>query len=205
MVRQAVTAPDNADARAARFEAGQAHVEPGVIGIPSAAPDDDHIGAGAFQMGGGTGALTGDPLAAAVGHGDGAVERHRQFQRDVRPVQFEARQEAGQLRFSLGSAHARCHRDAGGPKLRRAIAIGAWIGIVRGDHHPRHAGGNQAVGTAGPARANMGAGFQRHIGCGTLRCVASMRQRDCFGMRTAAGLRPAAPSHAAIFRDHTAD
>ena len=107
--------------------------------------------------------------------------------------------------FGLGVAHACGHRDAGRAEPRHPIAIGARIGIMRGDHHPRHAGGNQAVGTTGPARANMGAGFQRDKGGGAACGLTGLGQRHSFGMWAAARLCPAAPDDAPAVHDHAAD
>ena len=51
----------------------------------------------------------------------------------------------------------------------------------------------------------MGAGFQRDIGGGAACGLTGLAQRHGFGVRAAAGLRPAAPDHAAITHNHAAD
>src|SRR3546814_9795742 len=55
-----------------------------VIGGQCAAPNDDHFGPRAFEMGMRTRRLAGNPAAAAIGKRDAAVERGRQLQRDMR-------------------------------------------------------------------------------------------------------------------------
>jgi len=96
-------------------ETRQAHVEAGRVGLQSPATNQDRLMLGAFEMSMIPRGLSGDPLAAPVGHGDAAVDRHGELERHERTAQLlpgkEARHRAARLILQLTGRH----HDAGCP------------------------------------------------------------------------------------------
>ena len=88
-------------ARRAVLEARQAHVEPRLVRLVGAAADQDHVAAGAFEMGVGARFLAGDPFAFAGGQRDPAVDRHGELQRDIGTAEPDAGEEAGHAALGL--------------------------------------------------------------------------------------------------------
>ena len=187
------------------LQPGQPHIETRVVGAECPTPDEDQIGPRAFKMGVGARPRPGDPLAFARRQRHRAIERHRELQGDLRPATAQTAEEPRHHRFGLDRSHPGRHRDAGRLQPGNAFAIGARIRVPGGDDDTRYAGGNQRIRTGGPSRADMGTGFERHIGGGTTGGIACLRQRHCFGMGTTTGLGPAATDDAASSDDHAAD
>ncbi len=101
-------------ARRAVLEPRQPHVEPRRVGLVGAAADQDHVGAGALEMGVGARLLAGDPFALARRQRDPAVDRHGELQRDEGPAEPDPGEEAGHARARPPRApSAGLDRDAG--------------------------------------------------------------------------------------------
>src|SRR3546814_6622198 len=85
----------------------------------------------------------------------------------------------------MGAAATEIYTSGHTLALHDALPI--WV--LHRNHHPRDAGGDQAVGAARAARARMRARFERDVNGGSARRIARRGERHCFGVRTAAGLR----------------
>ena len=95
-------------------------------------------------------------------------------------------------------------RDAGGAQFGVALPGHLRIGILDRRHDARNAGGNHRIG-AGRRLAEMRARLQRHVERGAARGFARALKRLRLGMRTAAGLGPAAADDDAISDHDRAD
>ena len=69
----------------------------------------------------------------------------------------------------------------------------------------RGLGGDQRIGASRPAGALMRARLQANIESRTGRFCSGLLQRHCLGVRTAAGLGPAAPNDDVVFDDNAAN
>ena len=149
-------------------------------------------------------ARPGDPAALAGGRRDAPVERRGELEGQPRPSGPDPDEKARVHLLRLGGQAPGLDVDPGGPKRREPRPGDARIGILDGRDHPGDSGGDQRVG-AGRRPADMGAGFERHVGRGAARGRAGPRQRDGLGVRPSAVRRPAATDDAALRDDHAAD
>ncbi len=83
-------------------------------------------------------------------------------------------------------------------------AVHPRVGIARGDHHARHAGGDQGVG-AGRGAAMVAAGLQRDVDGGAARRRAGHGECQRLGMRPSARRGDGAADHAPGAHHHAAD
>ncbi len=85
-----------------------------------------------------------------------------------------------------------------------ALAGDTRIGILEGDDHSPHAGGDQRI-DAGRSPAPVATGFETDIGDGAASRFARPAKRLGLAMRPAAGLGPAASDDPAVLYDDTTD
>ncbi len=191
-------------ARAAIFQPGQAHVELRRVGVECPAPDEDRSTLRTLEMPVRAGAVAGDPAARPVGARDAAVERGRELERHERPPFGVPRPPGRHRGVCLGGQNVEDDLDPGRLQSRDALAVGARVGILRRDHDARRAQ-QSACRYTRPARAGVGARFERDIGGRPARRVARRRKRHRFGMRAATRLRPAARDDPAMLYEQAAD
>ena len=127
-----------------------------------------------------------------------AVGRDRELEHDLRAALAHAPDMSRMRPPRLIGADADRDRDAGRGQPAMALAGDLRIGILQRRHHPRDAGRDDGVG-ARRGLTVVRAGLERHVEGGAAGRAAGAPERLGLGMRTAAGLRPAASDdHRAI-------
>ena len=155
-----------------------------VIGERRSGSHDDRVDPGAPLMGVGTCRRTGDPLTGAVGRGDTAVDRGREFHRDERssrrlPVQPRLQRAGGDLvrEYAGIDAHTRCAQRVGSAGRRR-------IGVGHTETHVRHARRDECLRTRSGAPGVVARLECHHRGCAACGRTG-LGERGDLGMRAA--------------------
>jgi hypothetical protein len=135
--------------------------------------------------------LAADGHALAAGKSHFTVLRERHLQRDERPALLDAGDVAGVNAAGFLGIKADIDGDALGAQFFVALAGDFRIGIFQRRHHARNAGFDDGVGTR-RRLALMRARLERHVERCALRRLLGAAQGFGLGMRTTAGLGPAA-------------
>ena len=141
--------------------------------------------------------LAGNPLAVACFRSNLAVQRHRIFQCDKRPLLRNPGEEALVQAQRLLLAHARLHLDALQAQIFQSLTCDLGVRVQAGTHNLADAGTRQRH-AARTSAAIVGARLQRHISSSALRQIFRLRQRVHLGMRLACLMVIALANDAAI-------
>lgn len=96
-------------------------------------------------------------------------------------------------------------RNPGRLQPVKALSCGARIRVCQRADDTRGLGGDQRIGASRPAGALMRARLQANIESRTGRFCSGLLQRHCLGVRSAAGMGPAAPDDDVVFNDNAAN
>ena len=159
----------------------------------------------AFEVDVCTRGRAGDPATLAVGAGDHAIQRDRQFQRDVGTTEHLSREKPGDAPARVGRENILGDVDPRRAQPGKTLSGRARIGIDKRGNYARRACGNKQVRTGRTPGALMRTGLQRHIDSRAFRGLPRLGQRHRFGMRTPPRLGPAAPNGATVLDDYAAN
>ena len=183
---------------------GRRQVSDGIVREHGADPDQDGVALRAKQMHARLGGLARDRDRLVAGGADLVVGGDGELEDDMRALVANATEMPGMIVRGFRGIEADIDDDARRAEFGVALPGHFRIGILDRRHHAGDAGGDHGI-DAGRRFADMRTGLQRHIERGAARGFTGALQCVRLGMRTAAGLGPAAGDNDAVFHHDRTD
>ena len=152
-----------------------------IVGQRGPDSDGDGVAVGPQRMHGSASLVAREPPRLARRIDDSPVDRDRQLQGDVRAIRSPRGEEERRVLIEgLALEHPAIDGDLGQGEARRAAGR-CGVRIMGREDHPRHAGGDERLGT-GAGLSGVIAGLERDVGRGSTRSRAGGEEGHDFGV-----------------------